>query len=90
MKLTTLGLLSCACGLLLLGFQALSSLMHTENVWKQISIISISDSKYFTWIDSASWFGLEKIAAYLVTMPLFLLLIAIGVLLLIIGGLKGR
>jgi len=41
-------------------------------------------------MDSASWFGLEKIAAYLVTMPLFLLLIAIGVLLLIIGGFKGK
>ena len=90
MKFSTLGLLSCACGLLLLGFQGLSALMHTENVWKQISITSILEPKYFTWMDSASWFGVEKIAAYLVTMPLFLLLIGIGVVLLIIGGIKGK
>jgi hypothetical protein len=82
LKLSTMGLLSIFGGLLVLGFQVLSSLMEREGP-ETLSIEVLLDQKYIGWMVDASWFGLEKIAIYVVTMPLYILLIAIGVLLLL-------
>lgn len=85
-KPTTTGLASIIIGLLILGFQAISSVMGTGMAWKQLNATSLVDPKNLAWIDSVSWFGIDRLISYLVTMPLFMLLIGLGVLLMIIGG----
>ncbi|MFC1814436.1 hypothetical protein ACFL0M_00540 [Thermodesulfobacteriota bacterium] len=89
-KFTLIGLLSCLGGGLLLGFQALSSIMHTEGTWKILNLIGVVGEKHFTWLEGASFFGLEKMADYIVNMPLFVLLFCIGGLFLVLGYFFGR
>jgi hypothetical protein len=65
---------------LLFGFQAIAKLMGTKQVWKSIDMIDLFGQKYFNWLDEFSLFGLEKVLASIVNMPLFVLLICLGVL----------
>lgn len=83
-KLSTVGLLSLLGGVLVLVFQTISSLVEQAG-WVEHSLDTLLDPKYLGWMDGASWFGLEKIAVYLVMMPLFMLLIGLGVLLLTVS-----
>ena len=89
-KFSIIGLSSCLGGGLLLGFQALSSVMGTEGTWKSLKLVDVVGKKYFTWLEGASFFGLEKIADYIVTMPLFVLLFCIGGFFLVLDYFFGR
>ena len=77
-KFSMIGLFACIGGGLLLGFQMLSTLMGTEGVWKSLNLVDVVGKKYFTYLEGASFFGLEKVADYIVTMPLYVLLFCIG------------
>lgn len=88
-KLTATGLISIAAGLVVLGFQMISSLMEHSG-WQQLSLHTLLDRKYLGWLDGASFLGLETMALYLVTMPLFLLLVGLGVVLLAISFFTGK
>ena len=61
----------------MLGFQTLSTIMDTKGTWKSLTLIGVVGKKHFTWLEEASFFGLEKVADYIVTMPLFVLLFCI-------------
>lgn len=89
-KFTMGGLLSFLGGLLLLGFQAISTLMDMEGVWKSLSLVDIFDEAHFLWIDGISWGIVRASADYVVTMPLFVLLFCLGVLFFMISVLLGR
>ncbi|MBN1932093.1 MAG: hypothetical protein JW786_10855 [Desulfobacterales bacterium] len=86
-KFTILGIISCIGALILIIFQAISSVMGTEAVWKNLTLVDIFEPEFFAWTDKVSWFGIEKMLDFLIAMPLFLLLLCIGILSLIIGGL---
>ena len=92
-KCTILGLLSWLCSLVVLGFQAISTLMDpsaasltSKTVWKTISLVTIIDIHYFDWINSISWVSIQQAANYIITMPLFLLLIFLGILFFVINA----
>ena len=89
-KFSLIGLLSCLGGGLLLGFQVLSSIMDTKNTWKGLNLLGVFGKEHFSWLEGASFFGLEKIADYVVTMPLFILLFCIGVLFFVLDYFFGR
>jgi hypothetical protein len=85
-KYNIVGGLLCLGGLLLVLFQTVSSIMTPgEIVWKSLSIVDIFDPENFKWIDTISWGSIQKFLTYIVTMPLYLLLICAGVLSFIIG-----
>ena len=90
-KFTIAGIVAFLGGGVLLGFQAISTLMETEGAaWKQISLLDIFDASRFGWIDTLSWALLRQTADYLVSMPLFLLLFGIGVLAFLLNAVFGR
>ena len=90
-KLTVIGALSCLGGILILGFQAISSLMTPGDiVWKTLNLASVLAPTFVEWIDGISWQVIHSPVERIITMPLYLLLICVGVLSLIIGGITQR
>jgi len=90
-KYYIVGGLLCIGGLVLVGFQAISSMMSPgEMVWKSLTITSIVDAEQLKWINSISWHSIQKIVKYIVTMPLYILLLCVGGLSFLVGGLVDR
>jgi len=90
-KLNIIGGLLCLAGLLLVGFQAISSMMTPEDiVWKSLSIVDIVGAEYLKWIDGISWHSIQKIIKYIASMPLFILLLCVGGATLVVGGLTQK
>jgi hypothetical protein len=85
-KVAGIGLFSCLGALVMLLFQAISSLMKVDIVYKNLSLVDWFGPEAFSWIDGLSWFGLEKILNHIVTTPLFVLLLCIGIFFLILSG----
>ena len=87
-KYYIVGGLLCISGLIIVGFQAISSMMNPgEMVWKSLSIAGIVDTEYLKWIDGISWYRIQKIMKYIVKMPLYILLLCVGGLSFVVGGL---
>ncbi|MCP4689597.1 MAG: hypothetical protein GY859_16205 [Desulfobacterales bacterium] len=86
-KLTILGVISCLGALLLLGFQAIATLMKTEGKgWDNLSITDIANPDYLMWVGDIPWALLHQAVQYIITMPLFLLLFCIGGIFFIINA----
>jgi len=58
-----------------------------EIVWKRLSLLDIVDAKYAEWIDGISWDTIQGILQHIATMPIFIILISVGILFFIIGAL---
>jgi hypothetical protein len=89
-KYTLIGVLSCVAGVLLIGFQMLSSVMGSKAVWQNLSLVDVVGQQYFEWMGNSSFGGAERIAEYMVTMPLFVLLFCIGGLFFVLDYFLGR
>ena len=82
-KLTLLGLALCLSGLLTVGFQKLSTLMgalSTGAVKEAVTIKKIVDPDNLSWINNISVDFVKTTADYIITMPLYILLICLGVI----------
>lgn len=81
----------CLGGLLIIGFQAISSMMTPGDiVWESITIASSVEPEYLEWVDKISYGFLQSAVAYLIETPLYIIMLTIGVVLFIIGGIKAR
>jgi len=61
-KFTIIGGLLCLGGLLMIIFQAVSSMMTVgEIAWQSLSIVDIVNAEYLKWIDGISWHSIQKI-----------------------------
>ena len=91
-KLTIIGVASWLIGGLLLGFQAISTLMQTgdEYVWDSLSLVDVFGKDNFKWIEGISYASIQSAASYVSTMPLYLLLFAMGVLFFLINFFKPK
>jgi hypothetical protein len=91
-KLTMVGVASWLIGGLLLGFQAISTLMQTGDkyVWESLSLVDIFGKDSFKWIEGISYASVQSAASYVSTMPLYLLLFALGLLFFIINFIKPK
>ncbi len=87
-KFTLLGIVSWVGGFLLLGFQGISSLMHTEGTWQTMNLLDVAEPEQLAWIQSLPFEVLRRSVDYLTEMPLFLLLFCLGVIFLVLGALK--
>ncbi len=86
-KFTLTGLILLVLGGCILGFQAISSMMTAgEITWETMSLASATGPETLKWVNSISMQLVQKALKYIVTMPLYLLSFAVGVLMLIIGG----
>ena len=86
-KYTLIGLILLVVGGCIVGFQAISSMMTTgEITWKTLSLADATGPETLKWVNGISMQLVQKALYYVVTMPLFMLSFALGVLMLIIGG----
>jgi hypothetical protein len=86
-RLTLLGILLLVGSGFALVSNAIKSMMTAgEIVWETITLEGLLGPDTFYWIDDMSAGILQRGADYLVTAPIYLLLLVPGVLLLIIGG----
>ncbi|MDA8404755.1 MAG: hypothetical protein M0Z56_11280 [Desulfobacteraceae bacterium] len=98
-KTNVVGMVSLLGGISMWGWHALSDFMGSSrklssyggmnaiDAHSQTRLVDIMDQANFDWIDSLPWHWMQDGANYVVTMPLWLLLVIIGLSLLIIGGL---
>lgn len=97
-KLTIAGLVSLLASGIILGFQAISSLMDPsatsiakgKTAWKSLTLANSIGPEYFEWIDSITWTSIQSIANYIVDMQLYLLLLCIGILCFVINAFTSR
>ena len=86
-KYYLVGGLLCITGLLLIIFQAVSSMMTPDEiVWKTLSFVDVIDAAYLQWIDNISWHSIQKSLKYIATMPLYILSLGAGVFSFMVGG----
>ncbi len=85
-KFTIIGLLSWGGSLLLLGFQGISTLVDPDGEWISKTLEDFLDVQYLDWIDGLTNATLQSAADYIVTMPLFILLLVVGLIFFVIGG----
>ncbi len=86
-RFTLLGLILLVVGGCILGFQAISSMMTAGDIaWKTVNLAEATGPETLKWVNSISIQMIQKALRYIVTMPLYLLSCAVGLLLLIIGG----
>ncbi|MEW6670614.1 MAG: hypothetical protein AB1427_02870 [Thermodesulfobacteriota bacterium] len=89
-KYRLIGILSCVAGGVLIGFQTLSGVMGTKTSMQSSSLMDVVGPQYLEWVGNTSFFGLEKIAETIVTMPLFVLMFGIGGLFFVLDYFLGR
>jgi hypothetical protein len=91
-KLTIIGFVAWLCGGLILGFQAISSLMGAEDemVWKSLTLVDVVGKNYFEWIKTLPWVILQQTVTYVVNMPLYLLLFCVGILCFLVNAFKPK
>ena len=91
-KFTILGLLSWLGSALILLFQAITTLMDPADkiTWKGLSLMKAVGKSNFTWIEKISWIYVQKAAAYIVTMPLFLLLFCVGIIFFLLNSFTSK
>ena len=66
-------------------YQAIASTMTAGDIiWKELHLTDIVDPKYLAWAEGFSY------AQLVIGMPLFLLMIAVGMLLIIVGAIIRR
>ena len=89
-KYSLLGILAIIGGGIMVGFQTLSVIMGHEVKYESLKLIHILDEKYLAWIDSASFYGLEKIPALMVSLPVYILLFCLGAFFLVLSYFFGK
>jgi len=91
-KLKIAGWVAWVSGALLLGFQAISLFMGTEEkvAWKNLAIVDVADKNYLHWIDTIPWVSVQQAVDYVVHMPIYLLLFCFGILCFLINGFRSK
>ena len=90
-KFNIIGIVLCVAGLVMVVFQAVSSMMTAgEIVWKSLSIVDLVSAEYLEWIDGISWYYVQTALNYIVSAPIYILLLCLGGVTLLIGGLTQK
>jgi hypothetical protein len=90
-KITLAGFIFCAGGIVMAIFEAIQSTMTAGEInWAPVALVDIVDEARFAWIDNLSAGVLRNILDVFVTLPVFGLVVGIGVILLILGGLAKK
>ncbi|MBW1895094.1 MAG: hypothetical protein JRI91_15590 [Deltaproteobacteria bacterium] len=86
-KYYMIGGMLCVGGVIMVIFQAVSSMMTAGDiVWKSLSLVDVISTEYLAWIDGISWQSIQKNIKYITTIPLYLLMLSVGCLSMVVGG----
>ena len=91
-KFTITGLVAWILGALLLGFQAISSLMGSEGMvaWKNLTLVDVAEKNYLNWINNIPWVSIQQAVNYVVNVPMYLLFFYFGILCFLINALRSK
>jgi len=89
-KLSIAGVLSLICAFLTIGYQAITSFMRPDAVYKTLRPLDVLDKNVVDWVDNISVDFIFQIADFLITTPIYLLFIVFGVILLVISSFVWR
>ena len=89
-KVAIAGVLSLIFAVMVFGYQAISSVMGPKSTYKTILLVDVLDENIISWIDSISSEALFKAMDFIITTPLSLIFVVIGVVLLIISSFLWR
>jgi hypothetical protein len=92
-RLTMTGIVCCLASAVVLGFQAITTLMdptasditRKSMAWKKITIVGLIGKSNLEWINTISWESIQNLLNSAVNMPLYILLLGIGIFCLILG-----
>ncbi len=76
--------------LLLLLFQGISAFIRENYNWKQLALKDVVDAQYLEWVQAIPWTMVHTAADYIVSMPLYILMFATGLICYIISGIFRR
>ena len=88
-KVKWLGIISLFFAALIFGYQLISSVMTTAARFTNITLVSAFGIDKFDWVGTLPAQFLQDGGHYIIHMPLYLLLIVVGVVLLVISGIFG-
>ena len=90
-KFNIAGSLLGAGGVVVLGFQTIAAMMHTDNLWKCLTLSTATDHQVDGFIEMLPFEYLQNCLIYLVRdLPLYQLLVASGVICFILGFFSRR
>jgi len=89
-KLSIAGVLSLICAFLTIGYQAISSFMRPDAVYKTLRPIDMLDKNVIDWVDNISADFIYQIADFFITTPIYIIFIVVGVILLVISSFVWR
>lgn len=89
-KVKWLGILSFVSGLVLLGFQSIASIMAEGERFYNHTLVSVFGEAFFDWIEGFPIAMLRGPLDSVVEAPLYIVLIALGIFLLVIHGLFAK
>lgn len=83
---TVIGLLCIAIGFVVWIFEAIADMMNPgEIVLDNATPMSLLGEAYLSWVDAITWLPLHQAVDYLANAPVFILCIALGVIVLLMG-----
>lgn len=77
-KWSYLGGLCWLAGGVLALFQVIGSMMRENYDWEMLSLTDVLEPRYLSWIDNIGMAIAQRAADYIVSMPLYLLLLILG------------
>lgn len=89
-KLSLAGLVSLVTGLTMIIFKSIASLTSVKMTFPDSTIEDFLSPQKLDWIDSMAQGFTYDATVYLITVPVYVYLIVIGIVLLVISGLLGK
>ena len=89
-KFSIIGVLCCIGGFLVLGFQAISSVMTPNSSWENLTLVDLFPPELIDVIDNMSEGVLYSATDYVITLPLYIILFSVGTVMLIISSFMWR
>ena len=80
LKISQLGFISLFGSILLLLFQAISSLANKNFIWEKLRLVDILDSKLYSWTGGITFFYFNHFVDYILNLQLFIFLFVMAIL----------
>jgi len=89
-KFSIIGVLCCLGGFLILGFQAIASVMTPNSSWENLTLVGLFPPELLDAIDNMSEGLMYSATDYIITLPLYILLFSVGTVMLILSSFMWR
>jgi len=89
-KIALTGALCWIGGFLILGFQTISTLMGTDTVWENLTLVDKFPPEVVDAIDNMPEGLMQNATDYVITAPLYITLFCVGTVLLVLSSILWR